>query len=112
MKLDQMTCEACRADAPTVSSDQKAELLEKISGWEVTSTDNIERLEKTYTFKNFVDALDFTNAVGRIAEENAHHPALITEWGKVTVIWWSHKIKGLHQNDFILAAKTDALNRL
>ncbi|WP_290787293.1 4a-hydroxytetrahydrobiopterin dehydratase, partial [Halomonas sp.] len=60
-----------------------------------------------FTFKDFVQALDFTQRVGEIAEQADHHPAILTEYGKVTVTWWSHKIKGLHRNDFILAARTD-----
>jgi 4a-hydroxytetrahydrobiopterin dehydratase len=60
-------------------------------------------------YKNFVEALHFTNKVGELAETEGHHPSLLTEWGKVTVTWWTHKINGLHRNDFIMAAKTDEL---
>jgi len=62
-----------------------------------------------FTIPNFVEALNFTNKVGALAESEGHHPALLTEWGKVTVTWWTHKIGGLHRNDFIMAAKTDQL---
>jgi len=62
-----------------------------------------------FSFKNFVEALAFTNSVGALAEEQGHHPDLLTEWGRVTVTWWSHKIKGLHRNDFIVAARTDQI---
>ena len=65
--------------------------------------------QQEFKFKNFVQALEFTNQVGRLAEEECHHPALLTEWGRVTVTWWTHKIKGLHRNDFVMAAKTDEL---
>lgn len=65
------------------------------------------QLERPFTFRNFKQALAFTNRIGELAEEAGHHPALLTEWGKVTVTWWSHAIKGLHKNDFILAARTD-----
>jgi 4a-hydroxytetrahydrobiopterin dehydratase len=71
--------------------------------------DHIKRLQRAFKFKNFAEALQFTNQVGALAEEEGHHPALLTEWGKVTVTWWTHKIKGLHRNDFIMAAKTDEL---
>ncbi|MEP0825876.1 MAG: 4a-hydroxytetrahydrobiopterin dehydratase, partial [Nitrososphaera sp.] len=67
--------------------------------------------EKSFAFKDFAEALAFTNRVGAIAEQEGHHPDILTEWGKVTVSWWTHKIKGLHKNDFIMAAKTDALLR-
>jgi 4a-hydroxytetrahydrobiopterin dehydratase len=81
------------------------------SDWQVVERDGILRLERLFKFKNFVQALDFTDRVGAVAEEEGHHPALLTEWGRVTVTWWTHKIKGLHRNDFIMAAKTDELYR-
>jgi 4a-hydroxytetrahydrobiopterin dehydratase len=71
--------------------------------------DGIQRLERAFNFPDFADALVFTNAVGDLAEQEGHHPALLTEWGSVAVTWWTHKIRGLHQNDFIMAAKTDQL---
>jgi len=74
--------------------------------------DTIKRLTRNYDFKNFAEAIAFTNRVGDLAESEAHHPALLTEWGRVTVSWWTHKIRGLHVNDFIMAAKTDALSEL
>jgi len=79
----------------------------QVPAWEIVERDGIKRLERVFTFDTFVQALAFTNKVGELAEEEGHHPALLTEWGKVTVTWWTHKIKGLHQNDFIMAAKTD-----
>ena len=59
--------------------------------------------------KNFIEAMAFTNKIAMIAEKEDHHPLIVTEWGRVKVQWWTHKIKGLHKNDFIMAAKTDAL---
>lgn len=106
-KLSQAQCEACRADAPKVSDDELKELLAHIPDWNIEVRDSIMQLEKTFPFKNFVRALEFTNKVGEIAEQEGHHPALTTEWGKVTITWWSHKIRGLHRNDFIMAARTD-----
>ena len=105
--LNQAQCEACRADAPQVSEAELAELLHEIPDWNIEVRDGILQLEKRYRFKNFSQALAFTNAVGAIAEAQGHHPALLTEWGQVTVTWWSHKIKGLHRNDLIMAARTD-----
>ncbi len=72
-------------------------------------TRGIARLERRYAFGNFLEALDFTNRVGREAQDEDHHPALLTEWGAVTVSWWTHNIGGLHRNDFIMAARTDAV---
>jgi 4a-hydroxytetrahydrobiopterin dehydratase len=107
--LSQESCEACRADAPKVSDDELKVLIAKIPDWNIEVRDGIMQLEKVFSFNNFVNALAFTNQVGEIAEQEGHHPALLTEWGKVTVTWWSHKIRGLHRNDFIMAARTDQL---
>ena len=102
-------CVACRADAPRVTEQEIAVLKPQIPAWQLVEREGIPRLERTYRFKNFKEALAFTNRVGEIAEAEGHHPALLTEWGKVTVSWWTHKIKGLHRNDFIMAAKTDKI---
>ncbi len=107
--LAQMKCVACRRDAPTVSDAEIAELLPEIPDWELLELDGIKRLQRVFSFDDFAQALAFTDAVGRLAEEEGHHPALLTEWGRTTVTWWTHKIKGLHRNDFIMAAKTDRL---
>lgn len=106
-ELAQQQCEACRADAPLVSDEELAELLREIPDWTPVARDGIMQLERVFKFRNFKQALAFTNRVGAIAEEVGHHPALLTEWGKVTVTWWSHEAKGLHKNDFIMAARTD-----
>ncbi len=102
-------CAACRVDAPQVTQEEIPELLSEIPDWALIHIDGINRLQRIYTFSDFIEALAFTNSIGAIAEQEAHHPAILTEWGKVTVTWWTHKIKGLHINDFIMAAKTDQL---
>lgn len=104
-------CEACRAGAPVVTSREMDELLPQIPDWRVLEESGVKRLVRTYKFPDFLAALAFTNRVGELAEAEGHHPALLTEWGKVTVSWWTHKIKGLHRNDFIMAARTDVLGR-
>jgi 4a-hydroxytetrahydrobiopterin dehydratase len=86
-----------------------AELKPLIPEWELVVRDDIPRLERVFSFPDFQQALAFTQRVGELAEEEGHHPALLTEWGRVTVTWWTHKIRGLHRNDFIMAAKTDRL---
>jgi 4a-hydroxytetrahydrobiopterin dehydratase len=108
-QLNQMVCVACRKGEPTVTDAEMAELKPQIPDWHVLEVDSVKRLERVFTFPNFVEALAFTNKVGAIAEAEGHHPALLTEWGRVTVTWWTHKIKGLHRNDFIMAAKTDGV---
>lgn len=107
--LVHMKCVACRKDAPTVTDDEVAAFLPQVPAWNLVERDGIKRLERTFRFKNFAQALAFTNRVGELAEAEGHHPAILTEWGKVTVTWWTHVIRGLHRNDFIMAAKTDQL---
>ena len=107
--LTQMKCTACRKGEPTVTDAEIAELHPQVPEWQLIERDGIKRLERLFKFKDFAEALTFTNKVGELAEVEGHHPALLTEWGRVTVTWWTHKIKGLHRNDFIMAAKTDQL---
>lgn len=107
--LKEMHCEACRRDAPAVSSDEMQSLLKEIPDWRVVDREGIPQLQRVFEFPDFASALAFTNSVGEIAEAEGHHPALLTEWGRVTVRWWTHKIRGLHRNDFIMAARTDEL---
>ena len=102
-------CTACRRDAPRVTEAELAELKPNIPDWALVEREEIQRLERVFRFTNFAEALAFTNRVGVLAEEEGHHPAILTEWGRVTVTLWTHKIRGLHRNDFIMAAKVDAL---
>ena len=103
-------CVACRRDSPRVTEAEIAELGREVSDWQLQERDGIARLERVFHFPTFADVLAFANRVGALAEAEGHHPALLTEWGRVTVTWWTHKIRGLHRNDFIMAAKTDVLD--
>ncbi len=105
--LLQEKCVACRRDAPTVTDVEIGELKPQIPDWALIEREDIKRLERVFKFENFASALAFANKIGDLAEDEGHHPAILTEWGRVTVTWWTHKIKGLHRNDFIMAAKTD-----
>ena len=107
--LTQSSCVACRRDAPTVTDAEIAELHPQVPDWELVEVDGVKRLTRVFSFDGFAQALAFTNKVGDLAEREGHHPALLTEWGRTTVSWWTHKIKGLHHNDFVMAAKTDQL---
>ena len=107
--LTQMKCVACNRDAPKVTAEEIAELHPQVPDWEIAEVDGVKQLTRVFAFGDFKEALDFTQSVGELAEEEGHHPALLTEWGRTTVTWWTHKIKGLHRNDFIMAAKTDEL---
>ena len=108
-ELVNQKCVACRKGEPRVTEKEIAELFSQIPEWRLVEHDGIKCLERAYKFKDFSEALAWTNKVGQLAEAEQHHPALLTEWGKVTVTWWTHKIGGLHRNDFIMASKTDAL---
>lgn len=107
--LSKESCKAGRTDAPTVSDNELTTLLAEIPHWNVEIRDGIPQLERLFTFGSFVDAMAFANKVAELAETANHHPAILVEWGKVRVTWWTHKIGGLHRNDFILAARTDEL---
>ncbi len=109
MSLSEATCEACQAGAPQVSDQELADLMKQIPDWTPISVGTVMQLQREYKFKNFKLALAFTNKLGALAEAEFHHPGILTEWGKVTVTWWTHAIGGLHRNDFIMAAKTDEL---
>ena len=109
MSLSEATCEACQAGAPQVSDQELAELMQQIPDWTPITVGSVMQLQRVYKFKNFKLALAFTNKLGALAEAEFHHPGILTEWGKVTVTWWTHAIGGLHRNDFIMAAKTDQL---
>ncbi len=108
-QLSTLACEACQLDAPKVTDTEQEILNQQIPDWNVLDRDGIKQLERVYKFKNFKLAMAFSNRVAELAEAEFHHPGILTEWGKVTVTWWSHSIKGLHKNDFIMAAKTDLL---
>ena len=106
-ELRGQTCEACRRGAPPATEAEVAEFRKQIPEWQIVERDGIPRLERVFRFGNFAAAMEFANRIGELAEEQGHHPALLTEWGRVTVTWWTHKIRNLHVNDFVMAAKTD-----
>ena len=107
--LTQESCVPCRGGVPTLTASEIAALKPQVPNWKVTEVEGIKRIDRDFEFKDFREALEFTNAVGELAEHEGHHPDLHLSWGRVRVETWTHKIKGLHQNDFILAAKTDEL---
>ena len=107
--LAQSSCVPCRGGVPTLTDEEVARLAPRVPEWRVIEVDGVRRIERVFTFTNFRRALEFTVAVGELAEREQHHPDLHLAWGKVRVETWTHKIRGLHTNDFILAAKTDAI---
>lgn len=92
-----------------LSDSEIAELLPGISGWEVVEEDGMKRLQKAFSFVDFAEALAFTNRVGELAETADHHPRITTEWGNVTLTWWSHDQGGMVAADIEMAKKVDAL---
>ena len=103
------TCVPCRGGEPTLNENEIEALLPEVPGWRVAERDGVKRLEGEFRFADFASALDFTVGVGERAEEAGHHPALLKEWGRVTVAWWTHAIGGLHRNDFVMADRTARL---
>jgi 4a-hydroxytetrahydrobiopterin dehydratase len=106
MKLADKQCVPCRGGVPPLQGEELSKLAEQVPGWQVVDEHHIE---KQFTFPDFKQALDFVNKAGAIAEEQGHHPDLFLSWGKVGVKTWTHKINGLTESDFILAAKIDAV---
>jgi len=102
-------CVACRGGEPALTEAEIADLHPQVSAWQIKEVDGVKRIERVFKLNDFIEAVAFTNKNAMVSEKEDHHPLIITEWGRVTVQWWSHKIKGLHKNDFIMAAKTDEL---
>ncbi len=100
-------CVRVTRGAKRVSDSARPELLQRVPDWRCRTHDGIERLEREFQFADFAGALEFTNRIGALAETQDHHPAILTEWGRVTVGWWTHVVGGLHRNDFIMAAQVD-----
>jgi len=101
--LASKSCVPCRGGVPPLSMDVASRLMEQLNGWVFEQG----HLAKSYAFNDFKGALDFVNRIGAIAEEQGHHPDIYMTWGKVSVEVWTHKIDGLTESDFILAAKFD-----
>ena len=112
MESDQIVCEACLPDAQKVSNEALNVFLNENKTWKLSNDDDVQKLVKSYKFENFIQAQGFTSSIGDMAEKEGHHPIIILEYGMVTVRWWSHKIKGLHNNDLLLSLKTDEIYKV
>jgi 4a-hydroxytetrahydrobiopterin dehydratase len=104
--LTHKTCVPCKGGVPPLQGDALQNLLRQLKGWKVVEQ---HHLEKSFSFKDFKEALAFTNEIGELAEREGHHPDILLSWGKVEVKVWTHKVGGLTESDFILAAKIDVL---
>ncbi len=100
------TCVPCRGGVPPLKGEELTALEKQVAGWEAIEEHHIR---KTFKFPNFRQALEFVNRVGELAEDQGHHPDIYLTWGRVDVTSWTHKINGLTESDFILAAKIDRL---
>ena len=105
-RLCDLTCKACRGDLPALTGEALNAYLKQVDGWEPVEEHHLRR---TFRFPDFVGALAFVNRVGALAEAEQHHPNITLTWGRVTIDIWTHKVDGLTESDFILAAKIDAL---
>ena len=108
MELSGLKCTACRPGEPPASENEIREYLQQLGDWKLLADKRPTRIARTFRFGAFADALFFTTQVGGLAESEGHHPEIVTAWGRVVVSWWTHAIGGLHRNDFVMAAKTDA----
>ena len=100
------TCVPCRGGVPPLKGEELTGLQKQVDGWNIIEEHHIT---KTFTFPDFRGALEFVNRVGELAEERGHHPDILLAWGKVDITTWTHKINGLTESDFVLAAKIDQL---
>ncbi len=106
-ELASRQCTPCKSGVPPLDANEAVPLLSQLEDdWEVV---NQHHLARSYKFKNFAQALEFVNRIGQMAEEQGHHPDLYLAWGKTRVEIWTHKINGLHEADFVFAAKCDTL---
>ena len=99
-------CTACNANSVAVSDEELKFLLPVITDWKLIEENGTKKLDRLFQFSTFKDAMAFTNKIASLAEEEGHHPRIVTEWGAVRVTWWTHKIRNLHRNDFLMAIKS------
>jgi 4a-hydroxytetrahydrobiopterin dehydratase len=107
--LKSMSCIQPKKGGQSLSKPEIEIYRPQIPDWDIIEIDGVNRLVRQFRFKNFVQALEFTNRIGELAEQEDHHPSILTEWGKVTISWWTHAVEGLHLNDLISAAKSDQI---
>jgi len=109
MSLNEKTCVPCQSGAPKLTDEQIIERLKEVSSWRVISEEEELKLFKKFDFVDFEETMYFVNKVAALAEKNGHHPVMLVEFRSLEIWWWTHKISGLHENDFIMAAKTDEI---
>lgn len=102
-------CIPCMGGIPPLSREAIQTYLPEVPEWRYNEEDGIGKIQRAFSIQSYPSALNFARQVGLLAEDEGHHPVILIEWGSVTITWWTHKIKGLHRNDFIMAAKSDEL---
>jgi len=107
--LFQLQLVSCQDNASVLSESELTELMQLVPEWQIVEHEGVKRLERSFKFKSFAQAMNFMHRVGELAETEGFHPTLLMEWGRVTVTWWAHKVHGLQRSDFVMAAKTDGL---
>ncbi|MFO6422329.1 4a-hydroxytetrahydrobiopterin dehydratase [Motilimonas sp. KMU-193] len=107
--LSQLRCQACQGDMHAMAESQQQSLMEQLPDWQRQSEQGGQRLVRVFRFNTYPEAANFTAQLAELAEQVQHHPMITLEWGKVTVVWWTHSLGALHLNDFIMAAQTDLL---
>ena len=111
MNLALEPCEACHAGATPVHDDELAELLSAVPGWDLVTIGGTPRLQRIFRVDGWEPAVALTYRIAELAEQHDHHPAILVEWGRVTVQWWTHAISALHRNDFVMAARVNEMVR-
>jgi 4a-hydroxytetrahydrobiopterin dehydratase len=107
--LAEESCEPCNTGCRPLSKKEALSLIPSVPGWTMAEREGVARLEREFSFHDFTGPLAFANRIGEMANREDHHPSLLLEWGSIKASWWTHRVKGLHRNDFICAAKTSAL---
>jgi len=107
MGLASRKCEPCRGGISPIPREEAEGMLPEIPGWELE--EGATKIRKTFRFRDFAQAMEFARKVGDVAEEEGHHPDITVGWGYCAVVFQTHKIRALHQNDFIMAAKVNSL---
>jgi len=108
-QLSEMQCVPCSGREPRATDEEIAQYRQQVPDWNIIERDGIPRLERTFSFNDYEKGLEFTTLVGQAANQQDHHPDILVQYKKVTVSWWTHAIKGLHRNDFVMAARTDEI---
>lgn len=105
--LQEQDCQVCNKDTDALTDDEQQSLMPQLPDWKIVTVDGVPRLHRSYSVRPWSRTMQLANAIGEEADRENHHPMLTVEWGRLTVDWWTHSIRGLFINDFIMAARSD-----